>query len=102
MFNYIQPARKQGEYYPDYCNKAAVSVELETSSGGKSSFSCFKDEVDLCSSEVCKGDISGLNMTSEDKALTVKLCSLPDNEPLAAIWEINFSSSNDSHEIQGT
>ena len=67
------------------------------------SFSCFEPsaEVDPCSSEVCKADISGLNLTPEDTTLTAKLCSLPDNSHLASLWEINFSSSNESHKIQG-
>jgi ABC-type transport system involved in cytochrome bd biosynthesis fused ATPase/permease subunit len=60
-------------------------------------------EVDPCSSKSCYGDISAAltpNIETEE-SIKVKLCTHPDTTKLAAIWEINFSSSNESNKLEG-
>ena len=78
-------------------------VTLQTLSGSSASFSCFEPDngMDPCSAEVCQGDFSDLIQSSEEESLTVKICSFQENSNLASIWEINFSSSNETNKIQG-
>ena len=101
---FIQPARKMGDYYPDFCNKPPVNVNLENLSGNQMSFSCFDNELDPtmnCSANACLNEISGLHTSSGEDILTVEICSSSDSPFNAALWEINFSSSNESSKIQG-
>lgn len=101
----IQPAKKKGEIYWDYCDKAPVSVQVtavqdETKS---TEFACFDANEDPCSSKACQGDISKvINAESDvEEQVKVKLCTPADTIYLGAIWEINFSVSNQSNKLEG-
>jgi len=104
-FCYVQPAKKQGDFYQDYCDKAAVSVEVSTTDGAsKTSFRCFEESsgVDPCSSSSCQGDMSSLEVpTDVNTEVKVKVCTDADARHLGSIWEVNFSSSNESNAIGG-
>ena len=92
---FIQPARKQGKLYEDYCNKGKVTV---TSS--KTELTCFEDPTD-CSSHSCLGKVdAAIDPNSKDDQLVhFSLCNGQSSQNDAAIWEINFSSSNDSNKL---
>merc|ERR1719320_1032211 len=60
-FAYIQPGRKQGNLYEDYCDKAPVNVE-----------------------------VSSVDVPDPDTEIRVKLCTNTDTSHLGSIWEINF------------
>lgn len=104
-FTYIQPGKKQGDFYQDYCDKAAVTVEASTlDESSSTSFRCFEEsaDVDPCSSASCQGDISSLDVpTDADTEIRVKVCTDTDSRHLGSIWEINFSRSNESNAIGG-
>lgn len=101
----VQPAKKKGEIYWDYCDKAPVSVQVTSVQDETKStqFSCFAkdDNQDPCSSKACQGEISNVvNAESEDQ-VKVQLCTPADTLYLGSIWEINFSVSNQSNKLEG-
>ena len=104
-FSYVQPAKKQGDFYQDYCDKAAVTVEVSTFDGSSSSsFRCFEEIAgeNPCSSSSCQGDISSLVVPTDTSSdIKVKVCSDADTHHLGSVWEVNFSSSNESNSIGG-
>ena len=71
----------------------------------ETSFQCFypDEHVDPCSSKACHGDISDVidpDSTVEEK-IKLKLCTDAQTTRLGAIWEINFSVSNESNKLEG-
>ena len=97
---FVQPARKPGKVYDDYCSKGKVSVQAKISQD-EDVFECFKDPSD-CSSKSCLGDIHKIVDSKATGQLNVHLEVCNDQASLndAAIWEINFSSSNDSNKLE--
>ena len=95
---FVLPARKvqQGKDYEDYCNKGMISV---TSSHTK--LTCFEDPTD-CSARSCVGKVDlAIDLNSkEEKVVHFSVCNDHSSLNDAAIWEINFSSSNDSNKLQ--
>ena len=71
----------------------------------KVNFDCFVDDesIDPCSSKACQSEISSLLTPDAEVPETIKLqlCTPPDTTRLGAIWEINFSTSNDSNRLEG-
>ena len=104
-FSYVQPAKKQGDFYQDYCDKAAVTVEVSTIDGSSStSFKCFEESAgeDPCSSNSCQGDLSSLDVPVDAPTdIKVKVCTDADTRHLGSVWEVSFSSSNQSNAIGG-
>ena len=68
-------------------------------------FKCFypDDNINPCSSKACFSDIGSiLTPDSEEvEIIKVKLCTDPQTNRLGAIWEINFSRSNESNKLEG-
>ena len=90
----------------DYCNKAPIEVEISSiDNSKKTDFDCFfpDDSVDPCSSKACQADLSSVVLVDSDVTEEIKLniCTPPDTTNLGAIWEINFSTSNDSSRLEG-
>ena len=70
----------------------------------KTTFECFYPDpsVDPGSSAACHSDISSI-LTADINTLeyiSVKMCSDPSTNFTGAIWEINFSRSNDSSKLE--
>ena len=70
----------------------------------KITFECFYPDpsIDPGSSEACHTDISSIlnaDINTVEK-IEVKLCSDPTTNFTGAIWEINFSRSNDSSKLE--
>ena len=68
-------------------------------------FNCFLDDpnVDPCSSKACHADISSIVAPDSEVTETInfKMCVPPESNRLGAVWEINFSTSNDSSRLEG-
>ncbi len=67
-------------------------------------FDCFlpSNDTDPCSSEVCHFDIISAFSPedSENLEMTIEICADIEQENTGAIWEINFSRSNDSNKLE--
>ncbi len=66
-------------------------------------FDCFipNNQTDPCSSEVCHYDItSALSPDEGSDEVSVEICADIEQENTGAIWEINFSRSNDSNKLE--
>ena len=59
--------------------------------------------MDPCSSKACKGDISSVLTPGieEEENVKVKVCADGAQGNTGAIWEINFSRSNESNQLEG-
>ncbi len=83
-----------------------MTVEATSMDGSKSdNFECFfpADDVDPCSSKSCHSDISAV-LTPDievEETIKVKVCAEADQANTGAIWEINFSRSNESYKLEG-
>ena len=90
-------------YIQDYCDKAEVTVDISSMDGSRTtSFRCFEvaEGGNPCSSKVCEGRLYGIHSGGDQaEEVTVQLCTDQDADYLGAIWEVNFSTSNDSHEV---
>jgi len=98
---FVQPARKQGALYNDYCHKGKIVVTTKTQAK-KTTFNCFIDPND-CSPTSCIGHIvAGKIVDSEAGATQVHLevCNDQHSQYDAAIWELNLSSSNDTNKLK--
>jgi len=99
---FVQPARKLINGVNNYCNKGKTAVSASTTSPQKStSFQCFTDPKD-CSPKICLGNIASiLDATSKaTQQVHLAVCNDKASAYDSAIWELNFSSSNDSTKIQ--
>ncbi len=118
---FVQPAKKKDQddiywvrqrkplillyvnFFQNYCDKAPISVVV--SGSGESTFDCFLSDQaeDPCSSAACHADISLAILPDIDQVqvVNVTLCADPDQLNTAAIWEVNFSRSNESNKIEG-
>ena len=92
--------------FQDYCDKAPINVEVSSlDNTKKSNFDCFVEDpsVDPCSSKACHADLSSI-LTPDSEVvenINFKMCVPADNNRLGGIWEINFSTSNDSSKLEG-
>ena len=59
--------------------------------------------MDPCSSKACHADISSILTPNaqEPEIIKIQLCTDQTTNRLGAIWEINFSRSNDSSKLEG-
>ena len=59
--------------------------------------------MDPCSSKACHADISSILTPNaqEPEVIKIQLCTDQTTNRLGAIWEINFSRSNDSSKLEG-
>merc|ERR1712142_888982 len=100
-YMFVQPARtrKDGALYPDYCHKGKTVITAKNS--GQKSFTCFIHPED-CSPKSCLGDIGTiLNPSSKaSQQVHIDVCNDPKSASEAAIWELNFSSSNDTNKLK--
>ena len=91
-------------YFQDYCDKAPINVEVSSlDNTKKSNFDCFVEDPTDCSSKACHADLSSI-LTPDSEVIeniNLKMCVPADNNRLGAIWEINFSTSNDSSKLEG-
>ena len=71
----------------------------------KTNFECFlpDDTIDPCSSKACQSEISSVLTPDfeEPETIKLKICTPSATTRLGAIWEINFSTSNDSNRLEG-
>merc|ERR1712142_1215764 len=98
-YMFVQPARKHGVVYDDYCHKGKTVITAKISA--QKSFSCFTDPDDS-SSKSCLGDIGAVLSPSSkvSQQVHIDVCNDAKSASDAAIWELNFSSSNDSNKLQ--
>lgn len=107
-FIMVEPARKKGNVYEDYCNKGAIQVDVNLNQallkeGNKDAkFKCFND-TSSCSSASCVSDFSSIlpdGVAIGNNSVHVKLCNeVGTTGNQASIWEIKLSSSNDAEKI---
>ena len=89
----------------DYCKKAGLSVEVSrhADEDPKKNFQCFfrRGSQDSCSSFPCHANIASILESSNQKYLniTVELCNL--DAVKSFIWEISFSRTNKSDQMEG-
>ena len=81
-----------------------IEVNSMSDTSKKTTFECFYPDpsIDPGSSEACHSDIS-LILTADINTveyIEVKLCSDPTTTFTGAVWEINFSRSNDSSKLE--
>ena len=95
----VVPARKPGKVYEDYCSKGKVNVQAKISA--LESFSCFEDPTD-CSATACVGNLDSIinPKASGPQQIHIDVCNDPKSQYDAAVWELNFSSSNDSSKLE--
>ena len=93
--------------FKDYKDKAPLIIEANSMSdtSKKTTFQCFYPDptVDPGSSEACYSDISSIltaDINTTVEYIEVKLCSETSTNFTGAIWEINFSRSNDSSKLE--
>ena len=75
----------------------------------KNTFRCFTPDSgeDPCSSRACTGNVADVvqaaanDKEKEDVEIWLKLSNDLDTRDIASIWEINFSSSNESNKLEG-
>ena len=92
--------------FQDYCDKAEIKIDVSSADNTKTdAFDCFLDDpnVDPCSSRACQADISSILTPDSEVTETInfKMCVPADSNRLGAVWEINFSTSNDSSRLEG-
>jgi len=99
-YMFMRPARKPGDVMPfDFCHKGKTVITAMNS--GQASFNCFTDYSD-CSPASCLNDIGSILDPSSKASQQVHIvvCNDPTSESDAAIWQLNFSSSNDTSKLQ--
>jgi len=96
---FVQPARKHGAVYEDYCHKGKTVITAKITK--QTTFNCFTNEND-CSSKSCLGNIAAIVDEKEERTqqIHIDVCSDHSSAFDAAIWELNLSSSNDTNKIQ--
>ena len=92
--------------FQDYCDKAPINIEATSYDPPKRSYDdCFVEypSVDPCSSKACHPFIRSILTPDSEVVENIhfKMCVPADSNRLGAIWEINFSTSNDSSKLEG-